>query len=140
MLTLTRRAPLAGVLALALTGAVAAPVAGAATSTRTTAAHSNAAKPKPVVKKVKVADDFFSPTKLTIKVGDKVNFVWSPTNINVHNVTLVSGPKGVNRKQFTSLDGSTSFHFQRTFTVPGKYHFQCTIHPTMMNTFITVKK
>jgi plastocyanin len=140
MLTLTRRAPLAAITALALTGAVAAPVAGAATSARTATATSTAAKSKAVVKKVKVADDFFSPTKLTIKVGDKVNFVWSPTNINVHNVTLVSGPKGVNRKQFTSLDGSTSFHFERTFTVPGKYHFQCTIHPTMMNTFITVKK
>ena len=113
-----------------LTGAVAVPVAGAAP----------AAKPKPVVKTVKVADDFFSPTKLTIKVGDKVNFVWSATNIDTHNVTLVSGPKGVSKKQFSSLDGSTRFHFERTFTVPGKYHFQCTIHPTMMNTFITVKK
>jgi plastocyanin len=140
MLTLTRRAPLAAITALALTGAVAVPVAGAATSARTATATSTAAKSKAVVKKVKVADDFFSPTKLTIKVGDKVNFVWSPTNINVHNVTLVSGPKGVNRKQFTSLDGSTSFHFERTFTAPGKYHFQCTIHPTMMNTFVTVKK
>jgi plastocyanin len=125
-----RRAPIAVAAALLLTGAVAAPVAGAAPS----------AKPKPVVKKVKVADDFFSPTKLTIKVGDKVNFVWSATNIETHNVTLVSGPKGVSRKQFSSLDGSTNFHFERTFTVPGKYHFQCTIHPTMMNTFITVKK
>lgn len=130
MLTLARRAPLAAVTALALTGAVAVPAAAAAPS----------AKPKPVVKKVKVADDFYSPTKLTIKVGDKVNFVWSQTNVNVHNVTLVSGPTGVSKKQFTSLDGSTSFHFLRTFTVPGKYHFQCTIHPTMMNTFITVKK
>jgi plastocyanin len=125
-----RRAPLAVTAAVLLAGTVAVPVAGAAPS----------AKPKPVVKKVKVADDFYSPTKLTIKVGDKVNFVWSATNVNVHNVTLVSGPKGVSKKQFTSLDGSTSFHFERTFTMPGKYHFQCTIHPTMMNTFITVKK
>ena len=52
MLTLTRRAPLAAVTALALTGAVAAPVAGAATSTRTAAPTSTAAKPKAVVKKV----------------------------------------------------------------------------------------
>jgi plastocyanin len=128
---LIRRTPFAAMMtALALTGAVAVPVAGAAQS----------AKPKPVVKTVKVADDFYSPTKMTIKVGDKVNFVWSPTNVNVHNVTLVQGPKGVSKKQFTSLDGSTSFHFERTFTVPGKYHFQCTIHPTMMNFFLTVKQ
>jgi plastocyanin len=140
MPTLTRRVPLAAVTALALTGAIAAPVAGAATTAHSGAAASTAAKSKSVVKKVKVADDFYSPTKMTIKVGDKVNFVWSPTNIDTHNVTLVSGPKGVSKKQFTSLDGSTSFHFQKTFTVPGKYHFLCTIHPSMMNFYLTVKK
>jgi plastocyanin len=125
-----RRAPLAVTAALLLTGTVAVPIAGAAPS----------AKPKPVVKKVKVADDFYSPTKMTIKLGDKVNFVWSATNNDTHNVTLVSGPKGVSKKQFTSLDASTSFHFERTFTVAGKYHFLCTIHPTMMNFYLTVKK
>jgi len=135
-----RCTPLAAAVALLATGAVTVPVAGAAVHSHPAAAAAAAAKPKPVVKKVKVADDFYSPTKLTIKVGDKVNFVWSPTNVETHNVTLVSGPKGVSRKQFTSLDASTSFHFERKFTVAGKYHFQCTIHPTMMNTFITVKK
>ena len=129
MLTLTRRAPLAAITAVALTGAVAAPVAGAATH-----------KHRTVVKKVKVADDFFSPTKMTIKRGDKVNFVWSPTNTSTHNVTLVKGPKGVKKSKFTSLDGSTHFHFERKFTVPGKYHFLCTIHPWMMNFHLTVKK
>ena len=140
MRVVNRCTPLAAAAALLATGAVAVPVAGAVTSTRPAAAAATAAKPKAVVKKVEVADDFYSPTKLTIKVGDKVNFVWSPTNVDTHNVTLVSGPKGVNRKQFSSLDGSTSFHFERTFTVPGKYHFQCTIHPTMMNLHLTVKK
>ena len=132
MHTLTRRAPLAAVTAVALTAAVAAPVAGAAT-------HATP-KHKSVVKKVKVADDFYSPTKMTIKVGDKVNFVWSPTNTNTHNVTLIRAPKGVNKKKFTSLEASTHFHFERKFTVPGKYHFICTIHPTMMNFSLTVKK
>jgi plastocyanin len=131
-----RYTPLAAAGALLVTGTVAVPVAGARVREQPAAAAAR----KPVVKKVKVADDFYSPTKLTIKVGDKVNFVWSASNVNTHNVTLVSGPKGVSKKKFTSLDGSTDFHFERTFTVPGKYHFQCTIHPTMMNTFITVKK
>ncbi len=132
VLTITRRAPLAALTAVALTGAVAAPVAGAATH----------ATPKrtSVVKKVKVADDFYSPTKMTIRVGDKVNFVWAPSNINTHNVTLVTGPKGVNKRKFTSLSASTHFHFERKFTVPGKYHFLCTLHPTMMNLYLTVKK
>jgi plastocyanin len=128
VLTITRRAPMAALTALALTGAVAAPVAGAATH------H------KSVVKKVKVADDFYSPTKMTIKVGDKVNFVWASSNVNTHNVTLVKGPKGVSKRKFTSLSASTHFHFERKFTVPGKYHFLCTLHPTMMNLYLTVKK
>jgi plastocyanin len=131
-----RCTPLAAAGALLVTGTVAVPLAGAAVREQPAAAAAR----KPVTKKVKVADDFYSPTKLTIKVGDKVNFVWSASNVETHNVTLISGPKGVNKKQFSSLDGSTNFHFQRTFTVPGKYHFQCTIHPTMMNTFVTVKK
>jgi plastocyanin len=132
VLTLTRRVRLAAVTAVALTGAVAAPVAGAATHV--------AAKHKSVVKKVKVVDDFYSPTKMTIRVGDRVNFVWAASNVNTHNVTLVKGPKGVNKRRFTSLSGSTHFHFERKFTVPGKYHFLCTIHPTMMNFYLTVKK
>jgi plastocyanin len=132
-----RCTPLAVAAALVAIGTVAVPVARA--TVRDQSASATATR-KAVVKKVKVADDFYSPTKLTIKVGDKVNFVWSPTNTSTHNVTLVSGPKGVNKKKFTSLDGSTNFHFERTFTVPGKYHFQCTIHPTMMNTFVTVEK
>jgi plastocyanin len=133
LLTLTRRGPLAAVTAVALTGAVAAPVASAAV-------HATPKKTKSVTKKVMVSDDFYKPTKMTIKVGDKVNFVWTSTNINSHNVTLVKGPKGVNKKKFTSLTGSTNFHFERTFTVAGKYHFLCTLHPSMMNFYLTVKK
>jgi plastocyanin len=147
--------PLAAATALLVTGtvavAVAVPVAGAtarqppaAVTTAVTAAGRPPAAVttarKAVVKTVKVADDFYSPTKLTIRAGDKVNFVWAPTNVNTHNVTLISAPKGVSKKQFTSLDGSINFHFERTFTVPGKYHFQCTIHPAMMNFFLTVKQ
>ena len=94
---------------------------------------------KPVVKKVKVADDFFSPTKLTIKQGNAVNWVWSSQNYETHNVTLVKGPKGVKKSRFTSIDGSTGIHFQRTFIVTGTYHFECTIHPGM-NIAVTVKR
>ena len=141
MLKITRRAPLAAVTAVALTGAVAAPVASAAGHAPARAAtHATKPKHKSVTKTVKVKDDFFSPSKMTIKVGDKVNFVWASTNINTHNVTLLKGPKGVKKSKFTSLSGSTDFHFERKFTVAGKYHFICTIHPSMMNFYLTVKK
>jgi plastocyanin len=96
-------------------------------------------KPKPVVKKVKVADDYFSPTKVTIKKGNSVNWVWSKSNYETHNVTLFKGPKSIKKSKFTSIDASSGIHFKRTFTVPGTYHFECTIHPGM-NIVVTVKK
>jgi plastocyanin len=96
-------------------------------------------KPAPVVKKVKVADDYYSPTRLTIKKGSAVNWVWSPQNFQSHNVTLIKGPKGVKHSRFTSVDGTAGLHFKRTFTTPGTYHFECTIHPSM-NIAVTVRR
>jgi plastocyanin len=46
-------------------------------------------------KKVKVVDDFFSPTKVTVKKDKQVAFKWDSTNLNTHNVTMKKGPKGV---------------------------------------------
>jgi plastocyanin len=117
--------------ACVLGAAVAAPVASGAG----TVSH----KPKPVVKKVKVSDNFYSPTKVSITKGSSVNWVWSNTNFNTHNVTLIKGPKGVKKAKFTSIDGARGLHFKRTFTTPGTYHFECTIHP-FMNVAVTVKR
>jgi plastocyanin len=117
--------------ACVLGAAVAAPVASGAG----TVSH----KPKPVVKKVKVSDNFYSPTKVSITKGSSVNWVWSNTNFNTHNVTLIKGPKGVKKAKFTSIDGARGLHFKRTFTTPGTYHFECTIHP-FMNVAVTVRR
>ena len=94
---------------------------------------------KQVVKKVSVADNFFAPKKLTVTKGNAVNWVWSNQNYNTHNVTLVKGPKGVKKSKFTSIDGARGVSFKKTFSTPGTYHFECTIHPDMVIT-ITVKK
>jgi plastocyanin len=117
--------------ACAVGAAVAAPVASGAGRV----AH----KPKPVVKKVQVSDNFYTPTKVTIAKGSSVNWVWSKTNFNTHNVTLIKGPKGIKKSKFTSVDGARGLHFKRTFTTPGTYHFECTIHPSM-NVAVIVKR
>jgi plastocyanin len=96
-------------------------------------------KPKPVVKIVSVHDDYYSVAKLRIKRGAKVKFTWSRQNFDSHNVTLISGPKGVKLGKFRSATGATGVRFERQFTVPGHYHFECTIHP-MMNLSLTVTK
>ena len=121
----------AGLCVLALSGAL---------SGTANASGSHASKPKVVVKKVAVVDDMFQPGKMTIKVGQEVDFVWSKHNYDSHNVTLSSGPKGVKRSRFTSTTGTEGIHFLRKFTIAGKYHFYCTIHPETMNFALTVKK
>jgi plastocyanin len=119
------------VTACVLGAAVAAPMASGAG----TVSH----KSKPVVRKVQVSDNFFTPTKVTITKDSSVNWVWSNTNFNTHNVTLIKGPKGIKKAKFTSVDGARGLHFKRTFTTPGTYHFECTIHPSM-NVAVTVKR
>jgi plastocyanin len=115
---------------IAAAAAVALPVAAGATSAHVA---------KTAAKKVTVADDYFSKSKLKIRRGGSVNFVWSAQNYESHNVTLVKGPKGIKRSKYTSTTGSTG-HFKRAFTRPGVYHFICTIHPGTMILTLTVAK
>lgn len=123
-----KRAVAAGIAALGCAAAV--PVAAGAT----------AAKHGVVTKTVSVGDDFFKPTKLTIKKRSAINFVWKKSNFDSHNVTLVKGPKGVKHSKFTSITGTSGIHFKRQFTAAGTYRFICTIHPESMRLTVVVKK
>jgi plastocyanin len=97
-------------------------------------------KRKPVVKKVQVVDNFYSPTKVTIKKGQQVNWIWNKNNFNTHTVSLIKGPRGVNKHKFSSIPASEGVHFKLTFLKPGLYHFECMLHPLEMNMTVTVKK
>ena len=94
---------------------------------------------KPVVKNAQVRDDYYTPTKITIKKGQQVNWIWNKNNFDTHTVTLIKGPKGVNKHKFSSIEASAGVHFKLTFTKAGTYHFQCQIHPLTMNMTVTVK-
>lgn len=130
MRMINRKGSIAALVA-AIGCAIAVPVASGAGS-----AH----QAKVVVKKVSVADDVFAPTKVTIKKGNQVKFVWMSSNYDTHNVTLRKGPKGVNHSKFTSIDAVRGIVFKRTFLTPGTYHFICTIHPGTMNLTVIVKR
>lgn len=97
-----------------------------------------AAKPKPRI--VTVSDDLFTPGTLTVAKNKLVKWNWDPANTDTHDVTLKSGPKGVNKKDFKSADGSIGIRFERRLAVPGTYKFICTLHPTVMKLTITVNK
>jgi plastocyanin len=123
--------------AIAALGAAVVPAVVA----KPTSAPAVAATAKKVtVKTVMVLDDYYKPDKLTVKPGTQIKWVWSNNNYDTHNVTLKSGPKGVKRSKFSSIDGTSGLVFKRTLTVPGTYHFYCTIHPAMMTMTIVVKR
>ena len=130
-MSIKRKGPFAAVIAAVACGAVVVPISSGASTAR---------QARVVVKKVKVADNFFAPTKLTITKGNQINFVWQNTNYETHNVTLRNAPKGVSRKKFTSINAVRGIHFKRTFLTPGTYHFLCTIHPGTMNLTVVVKR
>jgi plastocyanin len=102
-------------------------------------------------KKVKVVDDYFTPTKVEIKKGKDVAFKWDGTNLNTHNVTMKKGPDGVKKSKKPcakgkitecnkSASGSIGINFKPTFNKAGTYKFTCTIHPTVMNVTVKVNK
>jgi plastocyanin len=91
------------------------------------------------VKQATVADDYYAPTKLTIRKGQYVKWVWNAYNTDSHNVTLNSGPSGVNRGKFKSPTGTVGLHFKKQFTKAGTYKFLCTLHRTVMKMTVVVK-
>jgi plastocyanin len=104
-------------------------------------------KKKPVTKIVHVIDDVYTcagckasgtpKAKLTIKKNTTVKWTWSSGNQNIHDVRLLTRPKGV--KKFHSELAATDFSFKRTLTKPGTYKIYCSIHTTM-RLAIVVKK
>jgi plastocyanin len=86
-------------------------------------------------KTVTVGDNYFVGPK-KVKRGTKITWRWPGYDQagDVHDVGLMSGPKGV--KHFRSEAASTDYSFSRKLTVPGTYKFGCSLHHEMR---ITIK-
>jgi plastocyanin len=48
-------------------------------------------------RKVSVNDNYYGPSKLTVHVGDTVDWHWTDDITDVHDVKLSSAPKGVTK-------------------------------------------
>ena len=107
-----RRIAVGGVVAVAI---------GALATLPVSAQTYPAAGPKTV--KVKVGDNYFKPKKVTVVIGDTVNFVWIGTAI--HDIKVKKGPQ-----KFES-DKQASGKFKQVVLEPGKYKIVCTLHPGM---------
>jgi plastocyanin len=83
-------------------------------------------------KRIQVGDDYYGPTKVTVKRGTTVKWVWLADNGNSHDVKLVKAPKGA--KKFHSASAATDYTFSRKLTRPGTYKIVCTLHQDMTMT------
>ena len=102
------------------------------------AAPTALAATKGKTRKVSVNDNYYGPSKLTVHVGDTVDWFWSEDATDQHDVNLKSAPKGA--KKFVSDTLVAGDHFKRKLTVPGTYKIICTFHEEEMKMTITVKK
>jgi plastocyanin len=89
-------------------------------------------------RKVSVNDNYYGPSKLTVHVGDTIDWHWSADTTDVHDVKLNSAPKGV--KKFASDPLAAGDDFKRKLTKAGTYKIICTFHEEEMKMTITVKK
>ena len=85
-------------------------------------------------KTVKVGDNYFTQPSLTAKRGSTITWRWPGYDEagDVHDVGLLSGPKGVRR--FHSEAASTDYAYRRKLTVPGTYRLGCSLHHEMRMT------
>jgi plastocyanin len=116
---------------LALLAAAGLLLALVATAGATGGATTAATKKKAKTVTIKVADNYYTPPKTKIKVGDTLKFQW-PEFSDTHDVNLNKGdgPKGA--KTFESPDyGGSDAVWKKKFTVAGTYKLVCSFHDTM---------
>jgi plastocyanin len=85
-------------------------------------------------KTVKVGDNYFTSQALTVARGTTITWRWPGYDEagDVHDVGLMSGPRGV--KRFRSEAAATDFSYKRKLTVPGRYKLGCSLHEGMRMT------
>ena len=115
--------------------AVLALVAAVGVAPAVTAGASSSSK-RPVRRTVKIGDNFFAPTKLTVPVNSTITWKWPSEVGDTHDVALRKGPKGF--KKFESPIAASDFSFRRRLTKRGTYRIYCTLHEGMVQT-ITVR-
>lgn len=76
---------------------------------------------------VTIKDFAFSPTSVTVKVGDTVT--WTNQDSAIHTVAADNG-------EFSSDNLAKGAAFSFTFTKAGSYPYHCSVHPTMKATVV----
>jgi len=82
--------------------------------------------------KIGVRDFYFTRPNVVVKRGAKLNWLFN-SNLDMHNVTLASGPRGFGSPNRSR--GAFSYRFKRR----GKYRIFCALHPVEMTETVTVR-
>jgi plastocyanin len=106
-----------------------AAVAAPAGHTSSSGSMSSGSMSTGATKAVAIKDYAFSPSSLTINVGDTVT--WTNMDSAPHTVTVSSGPV-----KFSSGNLAKGQSFSYTFTKAGTYKYYCAVHPDMTGTVI----
>lgn len=102
-------------------------IAGASATAGSSAAGPEAAAA--ATKAVKVRDDLYTPKRLKVASGTRVEWVWARDNRNRHDVYLDGRPAGAER--FRATPALPPFRFSRKLRKPGTYTILCTVHEGM---------
>ncbi|HXW37027.1 MAG TPA: plastocyanin/azurin family copper-binding protein [Nitrososphaerales archaeon] len=78
----------------------------------------------------------FSPSNVTVVIGVNNTILWVNADAVAHTVTSKTIPAGAAAFDSGSINPKSSFTL--TLTVPGVYHYYCTIHPIWMEAEIVV--
>lgn len=119
------------VAAVAAAGLVPALAAGPATG------QSSSTK-RGAKKTIRIGDNFYAPTKVTVRAGTSVTWKWPTETGDTHDVKLQRGPKGA--RKFHSEEAGSDYSFTRKLTVPGTYKIICTLHADMRATIVVKKR
>ena len=84
---------------------------------------------------VEVTDNAFSPDEVTIDAGDTVTWDWADS-ANPHSVVGTNDNAADLESEILTGAGNT---FEFTFTEPGEYEYQCSVHGTAMTGVIVVE-
>ena len=90
-------------------------------------------------KTITVGDDFFTPTKFSIKKNTIVKWVWSAQNVDDHQVAQADRHFEPKSSGFQSKEQSTGAPFRHRFKKAGTFYVICLVHPTDMRMKIRVK-
>jgi plastocyanin len=91
--------------------------------------------------RIRVSDSaVFSRPNVKIHQGDRLEWRFTNSRSNLHNVTLANGPQAIGSPNLSRDEAGDPRTFERRFKSPGTYRLFCALHPTLMHERVVVRE